>query len=135
MKEIELEGSNHNTRIYSGSANKDTFLVPTTLPESRFREFFFTMSTSSLLAEKTVTRRCLFFYRHKAKCRVLILARTNLTTHHNFFTTHHGFFTTHHGFFTTHHGFFTTHHGFFTTHHFFYTPHHYSYTICNSEIY
>ena len=77
-----MEGSHHNARIYSGSANKDTFLVPTPLPEYRSREFFFTMSTSSLKAEKTVTQRCLFLYRHKAKCRVLMLARTKLTTHH-----------------------------------------------------
>ena len=49
-----MERSLHNARIYSGSANKDTFLVPTPLPESRSREFFFTMSTSSLMAEKTL---------------------------------------------------------------------------------
>ncbi|GJT13621.1 retrovirus-related pol polyprotein from transposon TNT 1-94 [Tanacetum coccineum] len=52
------------------------------------------MSTSSLMAEKTVHNVAYTDLRHKAKCRVLILARTNLSQHdfttcsqlHNFTT-------------------------------------------------
>ena len=127
-----MERSHHNARIYSGSANKDTFLVPTPLPEYRSREFFFTMSTSSLKAEKTVTRRCLILYRHKARCRVLMLARTKLTTHH-YSSRHTTYlhdtplsFTTRR--LASRHTTFLLHDTplvFFTTHHFFfYTTHH-----------
>ncbi|GJZ81114.1 mutator type transposase [Tanacetum coccineum] len=52
------------------------------------------MSTSSLMAEKTVHNVAYTDLQHKAKCRVLILARTNLSQHnfttcsrlHNFMT-------------------------------------------------
>ncbi|GJZ08873.1 hypothetical protein Tco_0543156 [Tanacetum coccineum] len=69
------------------------------------------MSTNSLMAEKTVHNVAYTDLRHKAKCRVLILARTNLSQHnfttcsrlHNFTTSSQlqDFFTTSRLHFTT----------------------------------
>ncbi|GJS64053.1 hypothetical protein Tco_0678617 [Tanacetum coccineum] len=58
---------------------------PYSTPRAPNSRVFFTMSTSSLMAEKTVHNVAYTDLRHKAKCRVLILARTNLSQHN--FTT------------------------------------------------
>ena len=100
-------------------------------PRVTYSRVFFTTQQAPFWRRKPyTTQRCLYLLRHKAKCRVLILARTNLhntpqflhntpqlehttprllhnTPHHNFFTTLHlhNIFTTSrlHDFFTSSH--------------------------------
>ena len=78
VKSERWKDQTERQRIYSGSATR-TPSLPYSTPRAPNSRVFFTKSITSLMAEKTVHTKSLHQLTHKARCRVLIVARTNLT--------------------------------------------------------